>query len=129
MMRAAMLAGFAYFAVVFAAGFALGIFRTLFLAPRIGEFAAVCVELPVILLVSWIACGWAVRRFRVAADIRRRAIMGAAAFLCLIAAEIALGIAAFDRTIVDVAAAWATPAGAAGLAGQVLFGILPALRR
>ena len=128
-MRVAIAAGFAYFATVFLAGFALGTLRTLFLAPQLGELAAVLVELPVIIFVSWIACGWAIRRFQVAANFSPRLIMGAVAFLCLIVADIALGIAAFDRTFAEVAADWATPSGAAGLAGQVLFGILPALRR
>lgn len=129
MMRAALIAGLAYFAVVFAAGFALGIFRTLVLAPRIGEFAAVVIELPVIVFASWIVCGWAVRRFRIAANGSPRLIMGAAAFTCLIAAEIALGVTAFDRTLADVVSDWATPAGAAGLAGQVLFALFPILQR
>jgi subtilisin len=50
-------AGAAYFAVVFMAGFMLGVLRVVVLVPRFGETAAVLAELPVILLISWIVCG------------------------------------------------------------------------
>lgn len=45
-LRAA-IAGLAYFAVVFAAGFALGVLRVLFAMPILGETVAVLFELPV----------------------------------------------------------------------------------
>ena len=57
--------GAAYFALVFAAGFALGVVRVLVLAPRLGALSAVALELPLILTVSWIACGWVLKRFSV----------------------------------------------------------------
>lgn len=54
------LAGLAYFAVIFAAGVALGTVPVVLLIPRIGETAAVVIELPVILTVAWIASRWLV---------------------------------------------------------------------
>ena len=45
-MRRALFAGGAYFAIVFAIGFALGVVRRLFLALQFGEALAVGLELP-----------------------------------------------------------------------------------
>ena len=69
-------AGAAYFAIVFAVGFALGTVRTLFLASRFGEQLAVVMELPIILGASWIACGWVLRRWHLAASVGPRLTMG-----------------------------------------------------
>ena len=43
--------GFAYFALVFGAGFVLGVLRISFLVPRFGERLAELAEMPLMLLV------------------------------------------------------------------------------
>ena len=48
-------AGLAYFAVVFAIGFALGTLRILMLIPQFGELASVLAALPLMLFTSWLA--------------------------------------------------------------------------
>ena len=58
-------AGLAYFGIVFATGFALGTLRVLAVTPRLGENAAVLLELPIILTLSWVACRWLISRFDV----------------------------------------------------------------
>lgn len=118
-------AGLAYFAIVFAAGFVLGTIRTLLLAPRLGPFAAVLVELPVMLVIAWIACGWAVSRFAVGSSRVDRLVMGALALALLLAAELVLAVAVFDATVTGFLSAYATPAGATGLAGQMVFAAMP----
>jgi hypothetical protein len=55
--------------------------------------------------------------------------MGAVAFLLLIAAETVLGVYGFGRGLTEQAQALARPAGLLGLAGQILFAIIPLLRR
>lgn len=122
-------AGVAYFAVVFAAGFVLGTVRTLFLAPRIGALAAVLVELPLMLAVAWLVCRWMVRRLAVGDAWSGRLLMGIVAFVLLLAAELALSLLLFGGTVTGFLAALGTPAGAAGLAGQVAFAALPLLVR
>lgn len=127
MIRAAK-AGAAYFAVVFAAGFALGALRVLVVAPRVGELAATLAEIPVLLAVSWFACGWALGRWRVPSGAASRSAMGGAALAMLLAAEALTGLAT-GVSLTAMAAAMAEPARAAGLAAQLVFAALPLLRR
>lgn len=121
-------AGAAYFAIVFAIGFVLGTIRVLFLVPQFGETFAVLVEGPFILGASWFVCGFVVRRLSVEVRITPRLIMGACAFGLLIIAEIMLGVIGFGRTLDQQIAAFASISGLLGLAGQILFGLFPALR-
>jgi len=126
-MGAALRAGAAYAAAVFALGFVLGTLRVLVIAPRLGEFGAVLAELPVMLAASWVAAGALARRLGVPARAGARAAMGAAGLALLLAAEVALGFG-FGRGPAAQAAALATPAGVAGLAGHVAFGLVPLAR-
>jgi len=64
-MAAALKAGAAYFAIVFAAGFVLGTARVLALLPFVGETAAVLIEAPLMVLASWIVSWWLTARFDV----------------------------------------------------------------
>lgn len=117
-----------YWALVMALGLVLGTLRVLWLVPRVGEVAAVALELPVMLAASWLAA----RRITLLYGIRaapEALVMGAAAFVLVLLAELALawGLSA------QVPLAWArsltTPPGALGLAGQALFALMPLLAR
>ncbi|QKV17971.1 hypothetical protein [Oricola thermophila] len=121
--------GAAYFAIVFAAGFALGTIRVLVLEPAVGETAAVLIELPVMLTISWFACGWLIRRFAVAQDLNTRIAMGGIAFVLLMAAEFTLADVALGLPPNAYLAQFATLPGLMGLAGQIAFGVIPAVRR
>lgn len=118
----ALFLGLRYFAGVFAAGFLLGTVRTLWLAPALGELAAVAAELPVMLGFSW----WWCRRLlsgRVLAA-GQLAVMGGSAFLWLMLAELGLSLA-FGRTAAEHVAGLLAPPGLLGLAGQLVFAALP----
>lgn len=121
-------AGAAYFALVFAAGFALGALRVLVLEPALGAFWAVALELPVMLAVAWAACAVIVRRLGVTASLSARITMGAMAFVCLMTAEVVLSTTAFGRSPVEFVAGWLTPAGLLGLGGQIGFAAIPVAR-
>lgn len=124
-MGRAILGGFSYFGLVFVAGFVLGTIRTLWLAPALGSLGAVLIELPVILALAWLAALWTIRRLAVPDAVAPRALMGALAFVLLMAAELALSVLLFGRSI---AAHWATygePDALVGLAGQVVYALLP----
>ena len=120
-------AGALYFALVFAAGFVLGVVRTLILAPRLGAVAAVAVELPVMLAVSWLAAGWAISRLAIAGRPADRLAMGAVGFVLLIAAEVALS-SALGSPPAAYLASFSRPEGALGLAGQLAFALVPWIR-
>ncbi len=124
----ALKAGVAYFAVVFAAGVLLGTLRVLVLAPHLGEGLALAVEMPIMLAVSWIACGRLIARYSVPRELVSRAAMGITAFLLLMIAEIGLSAIGFGRTIVEHLETYRTVTGAAGLLGQFAFALFPVFR-
>ncbi|MBT8469070.1 MAG: hypothetical protein KJN97_10005 [Deltaproteobacteria bacterium] len=122
-------AGAAYFAIVFAVGFVLGTVRTLFIAPRLGDLLAVLIELPFMLGASWLVCGWVLRHWHVAASPGPRLTVGVIAFALLIIAEVTLSLTLFDRSLSDYLGYLTTPHGLTGLAGQILFALMPLIHR
>ena len=56
-MKAALVAGAAYFAVLFGAGTAFGLARVLFVSPHLGVLGGVLVELPTMLALAWVVRG------------------------------------------------------------------------
>jgi hypothetical protein len=122
------LAGFAYFAVVFAAGFVLGTLRVFLLIPWLGETAAVLIELPVILVVAWVACRRLVGAFDVASELAPRLVMGGTAFLSLMGTELIFSVLTFGRTVADHLAHYHEMHALLGLAGQVAFGLFPPMQ-
>ena len=128
-MRNALKAGFAYFSLVFATGFALGILRMLVIAPATGDLGAVVIELPIMLAVSWMACGWAMRRLAVSGRAIDRISMGTFAFLLLMVAEALVSILFADRNLANHIALYKTLPAIIGLFGQIAFALFPLLRR
>lgn len=124
-MPVALKAGAAYFAIVFAAGFALGTARVLAIAPRLGETLAIILELPIMLIVSWYACSTVIRRMAVPQALPERLTMAACAFVLLMAAEAALGIAVFGQTAAGYLSGFAEPGKMLGLAAQLVFAAFP----
>jgi hypothetical protein len=124
-MAAAIRGGLAYFALVFAIGFALGAIRITYVIPRFGELPAVLLELPVMLASAWLICGWLVTRCRVPDRLAPRLAMGATAFAVLMLAELALAMLLFGRTPAQHLDSYRSVAALFGLAGQLLFAGFP----
>jgi hypothetical protein len=120
-------AAFTYFVLVFAAGFVLGAIRIFLAAPLWGELPAVILESPIMIFVSWLACGSTMRSFGIR-ERRAGLAVGAIAFVLLMIAELALSVVAFGRPPADFLHAFRTPAGAVGLAGQIAFALIPFFR-
>lgn len=122
--RGPLAAAIAYFAVAFACGFVLGALREIVVAPRLGALAAVALEVPIMLAISWVAAGVLVRRFAVAATPAARLVMGGVAFTLLQIAELALA-ASLGLPPAAYVAGFATAKGALGLAAQLVYALLP----
>ena len=121
-------AGALYFLILFACGFLLGTIRTLILAPAVGPMAAVALELPVMLGLSWIVAGRLTRGRPALAGTGPRLAMGGLALVLLLVAEVALAGLAFGQSPGAYLATLASPHAALGLAGQLGFGLIPWLR-
>jgi hypothetical protein len=89
-MKTALKFGLIYFLLVFAAGFLLAPLRELVLAPRIGQQSAELAEMPVMLLVIYLAAGWMARRPALAIRPRRLLAVGLIAFGIMLSAEMAV---------------------------------------
>jgi hypothetical protein len=122
------MAGLAYFGLVFLLGTILGTLRILLVEPRLGAAGSVLLELPFMLAASWFVCGILVRRFAVPPGPGDRLVMGAVAFLLLMAAELALSLYAVGGTVEGHFAAYRQPAQLLGLMGQLAFASFPLLR-
>jgi hypothetical protein len=115
-----------YWAGMFAFGVVLGTARVLLVAPRVGELAAVAIELPPMLAASW----WLARRLTARRRLAAGAAvaMGALAFALLLASEALLALA-LGQDLQRWLATLTTAPGALGLVGQLGFAAMPWLVR
>jgi hypothetical protein len=98
--------------------------RVLWVIPLVGLMPATLLELPIILAASWLAAGWLVRRFGIAGGGEALAV-GALAFAILMAAECALAGVLTGQTPAQWLADLRQPHALLGLAGQVVFALMP----
>ncbi len=117
--------GIVYFAAVFAFAFAMGVARTLVVAPRLGATVAVLLELPLVLGASWLVVRRLLRNrhFRLS----QRAAVGVIAFVLLMVSEALLAGVLRGQSLGEWALDLVTPLGLIGLAGQVGFAAMPVL--
>lgn len=126
-MRRALTAGLSYGLIVFGFGFVLGTLRTVLLLPHVSPVTAVLIELPFMLLVSWLVARWLVARHRVPALSGARAVMGALGFAVLMACEVLLADLLFGLPPATYLAAMLAPGSLPGLVGQLTFAAIPLL--
>jgi hypothetical protein len=119
------LAGGAFFAIVFAFAFALGVLRVLITGPRLGETAAVLLEIPFVLAASWRAAKWCVAAFAVGPAAGDRLAMGFVAFGLTTIAELGLSVILFSETVAEHFATYGRLVGMFGLSAQLLFAFIP----
>jgi hypothetical protein len=117
-------AGAFYAFMVFLIGFVFGTIRILVLAPRLGETAAIVLETPIMLAASWFVCRWCVDRLGVPRRVIARSVMGAAAFVVLMSAEVGLAVLVFGRSATEHIPSYGSVPGEIALAAQIVL-LLP----
>jgi hypothetical protein len=115
-------AGLLYAFALFAIGFALALVRIPILAPRIGETAAVLVELPLMLIAAWHISRTLVQRLSLPHNDRLR--MGAVFIPTLLLLELLLGLL-LGGTAPTIITGWFAMPGLLGLAAQALAALFP----
>ncbi|MEE4360319.1 MAG: hypothetical protein V2I63_02215 [Pseudomonadales bacterium] len=114
-----------YFALVFGAGFALGVLRTLLLEPRLGSATAQFVELPFMVVISLWAAGFCLRRLGAELSRTEVAFAGAAAVLLLFGFELVLVLGLRGETPGAWLQSRLSPPGIAYLISVLAFGCWP----
>jgi hypothetical protein len=123
---AAFKAAILYFALVFGAGFVLGIMRTLWLVPRVGERTAELVETPLMVIVVFLAARSIVGRMNVL-TLAQRLEIGALALLLLLLAELGVVLFLREQSLGAYVATRDPVSGAAYLLALALFAAAPTL--
>lgn len=127
-MRQALIAGTAYFALLFGLGFLLGTMRQLLMGLGLDRGQLVLAEIPVMLVFAWWAAGWSASRFAVPASTKARMVMGTAMFALLRLGEAAVGFALMDLSLDRQLAALWTWGGALEMVPQAATALFPLLR-
>jgi uncharacterized protein YqgC (DUF456 family) len=123
-----LLGGIVYFLLVFGVGFLLGVVRTLWLVPRLGVRRAELVEIPIMLLVIYLAARWTSDRLGLEAHSRRvRLGVGLLALFLLLAAELLLVLQLRGLTVAEYIASRDPVAGTTYGLSLVVFAAMPAL--
>ena len=127
MMPRAIKGGLAYFAMVFGAGFILGVLRVSFLVPRLGERLAELAEMPVMFVIILVSARSVTRRFVIPPSASACLGMGVLALGLLLTAELILSVSLQDRSLADYIASRDTISGTVYLVMLVLFAVMPVL--
>jgi hypothetical protein len=122
------LAGAAYFGLVFGLGFMLGTLRQLAMQLGAGRGPLVLLEIPLMLAFAWWAAGWCVRRCQVPHRRGARLLMGGVMWFLLRLGELGVGVGLMGQSLRDHFAAIATGRGLLELAPQVLAAFFPLLQ-
>jgi len=118
-------AGAIYFALLFGAGFVLGIPRVLWLVPRLGTRAAELIESPIMLGVIIFAARWVVRRFKLPPTIATRLGPGFMALGLLLAAEFTVVLKIRRLTLAQYVAGRDPVAGTVYILLLLAFALMP----
>jgi len=119
-------AGLSYALGVFAVGFLFGTVRVLLVEPALGTAAAVAVEVPLMLGVSWLVAKVVLRRIPVERLLAPRLAMATVALLVLVLLETGLGLA-FGTSLQAQVEAYLTLRGLLTLIGQLGFALIALL--
>jgi hypothetical protein len=118
-------AGITYFALVFGAGFVLGMIRVPLLVPRLGERVAELIEMPFIFAAMVLSARFIISRFGLPANVLPRLGTGCLALGLLVTAEVLLTVVLQERTLGEYVASRDSVSGIVYLAMLALFAVMP----
>ena len=118
-------AGALYFALVFGAGFVLGTIRVLWLVPRFGTRIAESMEMPIMLVVTFLAARWVVRRLALPPAPSKRLAVGFLALALMLVAEFTVVLRLQGLTIADYLAGRDPVSGSLYAIMLVVFALMP----
>ena len=118
-------ASLTYFALVFGAGFLLGIIRVPFLVPQLGVRTAELIEMPFMFVAILFAARYVVRRFALSTTARVATGLGALALL--LTAELALATVVQDQSLAAYIASRDPVSGSVYLFMLGVFALMPRL--
>lgn len=116
-------AGLAYFTIVFGAGALLGTLRVLWVAPAVGARVAELAELPLMLAVAAVAARWVVHRL--ALGFGERLGAGILALALVLACEFTVVLAARGLTLERYFETFDPVSGTAYYVSLLVFMVLP----
>jgi hypothetical protein len=117
----------AYFGLVFAVGFALGVVRVLWLVPRVGERSAELIEAPVMVLASYLAARALFGRAAVGLSREGAARAGLLALGLLVVVELTVVLSLRGLTWDEYVSQRDPVSGTVNLGSLVLFALMPVL--
>ncbi len=117
--------GATYFALVFGAGFLLGLVRVPFLVPRLGERVAELLEAPIMLIVIFFASRHVVRHFALATFARQAIFVGLLALALLLVAELLLAVSLSCRSVAEYISDRDPISGSVYLVSLLIYAVLP----
>ena len=111
-----------YFAAVFGAGFVLGILRVMFLVSQFGRRYAELIEIPLMLLVIYVAARWVAQKSNSQQEALR---VGMLALAMLLSAEVLLAAVMFGKWPMDALLNKDPVSGTAYYLSLLVFAVLP----
>ena len=117
-----------YFLWVFGSGFTLGVVRTLWVTPRIGVRYAELLEGPFMLLASFLAAGWIIRRLPPLSTSGTRLAVGFIALGFSLVAEVLMGVFMQGLSLNGVITQHDPVSGSAFLVLLLIFALMPWFR-
>lgn len=120
-------AALSYFALVFGAGFLLGMIRVPFLVPWLGVRTAELLEMPFMAMAILLAARLVRRRLLPQAGAVERAATGALALVLMLLAELAVGVLMLQRTPEEIVGGRDPVSGSVYLVLLLAYALLPLL--
>ena len=119
-----MIRGAVYFSLVFSVGFILGVIRTLWVVPRVGETAAELMEAPLMLTAIYFGARFVTQRFEASRSVDYL-YSGVVALVLMLTVEFSVVLALQGKSIAEYLAEREPVAGAVYVVMLMIFAVMP----